>query len=140
MTSLDHLLAQQATERLIMQVYRQLDLNDLPPIVKLFAPDGVWVRQGNLLKGHENILQGLKRRPPRLKTVHVVTNILFDSLTADAASASYYITAFRENPDDPAAAVPMDPLQLGTYTMKTKRIGGNWLITEIDNTITFRRA
>jgi hypothetical protein len=138
-TSIDHLLAQQATERLIMQVYRQLDLNDMPPILKLFAPDGVWVRQGNSLKGHENILEGLKKRPPKLKTVHVVTNILFDSLTADSASASYYITAFRENPDDPAAAVPMDASQIGTYAIKTKRVGGNWLITHIDNTVTFRR-
>lgn len=140
MTSVDHLLAQQATERLIMQCYRQLDLNDLPPILKLFAHDGVWVRQGNALKGHAEILEGLKRRPPRLKTVHVVTNILFDELTADTASASYYITAFRENPDDPAAAVPMDPVQIGTYTIKTRRIDGSWLITEIDNTVTFRRA
>jgi hypothetical protein len=136
---LDLVLAQQATERLILQCYRQLDLNDLPPIIKLFAPDGIWIRQGNTLKGHAEILEGLKRRPPKLKTVHVVTNILFDSLTADSASASYYITAFRENPDDPAATVPMDPFQIGTYTIKTKRFGESWLITEANNTVTFRR-
>ena len=140
MSPLDLVLAQQATERLILQCYRQVDLNDLPPIVKLFAPDGVWYRQGNVLKGHAEILEGLKRRAPRLKTVHVITNILFDSLTPDSASASYYITVFRDDPDNPGTtSSPMDPFQVGTYTIKTKRIGDGWFIAEANNTVTFRR-
>jgi SnoaL-like domain len=66
-------------------------------MVDLFAPEGVWHRQGRALQGRAQILTALNARSTTQRVRHVVTNIQIDVLGADAAEALLYVTAYMHD-------------------------------------------
>lgn len=60
----------------------------------LFAPDGVWHRQGKALQGKAAIVAVLDTRSRTQTVRHVVTNIQVDVVDAMTADFSLYVTAY----------------------------------------------
>jgi hypothetical protein len=63
----------------------------------LFAPDGVWHRQGQALKGHVAIVSALNARSRTQTVRHVITNIQIDVLDASRAAFVLYVTAYMHD-------------------------------------------
>jgi SnoaL-like domain len=84
--------------------WRYADMADL------FAPDGVWHRQGQALAGRAAILAALAERSTTQRVRHVVTNLQIDVIDADTAAALLYVTAYRHD----SGAKQVDPPRIRT--------------------------
>ena len=82
-----------------------LDQRDYAAVAELFVPDGVWVRLGVRLEGHDAILTALARRPASQFTRHVTTSHHFTRVEADTAAAMAYNMSWYSWD---AAALPAD--------------------------------
>lgn len=125
----------------VHRFFRHLDDGDYGALAALMAPEGVWHRQGKMLRGPTMVLEAMKARPAGVTTRHLVTNMLVDVADPDHAGASCYITVYahtgEKKPDEPA---PMElPLQIGTYRIKLTRTPQGAQIDEITAKVAFRR-
>jgi 4-diphosphocytidyl-2C-methyl-D-erythritol kinase len=75
-------------------------------MVALFAPDGVWHRQGRALAGRAEILAALNARSTTQRVRHVVSNVQVDVLGADAAASLLYVTAYMHDTGERQANPP----------------------------------
>jgi hypothetical protein len=107
----------------------------------MFAPDGVWHRQGKQLRGPDAVMDAMKQRPAGFTTRHLITNVIVDVDGSDAASARFYMTVFvHEGTEAPKAAVPMAvPMHVSSFEQKFVNRGGQWLIGELNGIATFHR-
>lgn len=140
MTAPNPTTSREATERLIVQFYRYLDLANFAPLAKLFGADGEWHRQGEILRGEASVAAALAKRSPRIVSVHSVSNVLVEDETETTASATYFVTAYRHDPDhDDPADTPLIPHALGLYEIRTRRVGGAWQVAFMKAGTTFKR-
>ena len=63
----------------------------------LFAPDGVWHRQGQALRGKGAVVATLNTRSRTQSVRHVVTNMQVDIVDAAAAEFVLYVTAYMHD-------------------------------------------
>jgi hypothetical protein len=73
--------------QILIRFFNELDAWCYGDMVKLFAPDGVWHRQGRALRGAEAILAVLAQRSTTQTVRHVVTNVQVTALDADTAKS-----------------------------------------------------
>ncbi|WP_411152559.1 nuclear transport factor 2 family protein [Streptomyces sp. A30] len=66
-----------------------LDRAEYEPLIAVFAPDGLFVRHGTPLRGHDEIRKAMSERLP-MTTRHLVTNTHFYDMTEDTAKAVLY--------------------------------------------------
>jgi uncharacterized protein (TIGR02246 family) len=79
-----------------------LDHRNYEALANLFAADGVWVRHGQRLQGHEQIIAALNQRLPNQFTRHVTTNFHFTEVTPTRArSVAYNMSYFSLEGDKP---------------------------------------
>jgi len=72
----------------------------------LFAPDGVWHRQGKALQGKDAIVAVLNTRSRTQTVRHVVTNVQIDVVDAMAAEFLLYVTAYIHDSGTKPAGPP----------------------------------
>jgi hypothetical protein len=78
-----------ACENLCIAFSYHLDHGDFEAVVQMFTEDGVFVRNGEPLKGHEAIRQAYLQRPAAT-TMHIVSNFHLLECTDSTARASVY--------------------------------------------------
>ena len=137
----EHYRIERDAMTVVHRFFRHLDDGDYDGLVALMAADGVWHRQGKMLRGPAMVLEAMKARPAGVTTRHLVSNMLVDVIDPDHAEASCYITVYAytgdKKPDDPA---PLElPLQIGTYRIKLTRTPQGGRINEIAAKMAFRR-
>ena len=112
-----------------------LDARDYEALVRCFAPDGVWLRQGKALKGGDQIRQILTQtRPATLTTMHVVTNVCIDDHSERTASGRFYLTVYRHDSGTTAASpfpVP-SPSVVGLCKAMFTLIENRWLLQRLE--------
>lgn len=87
----------------VMRFYAALDFGDIEGVSALMAPDGIWHRQGKILKGPADVLAALRERPAGRVTAHLVNNLVID-LAPDGleATARYMLLVFRHDRSAPS--------------------------------------
>lgn len=62
----------------VMRFFAALDAGDIAAVSACMAEDGVWHRQGQALRGPDQVLAALKQRPAGRVTAHLVNNLVID--------------------------------------------------------------
>ncbi|MFM0045590.1 nuclear transport factor 2 family protein [Paraburkholderia sediminicola] len=125
---------------LLNRFFVYLDDRKYDELIRLFAANGVWHRQGVTLEGPAKILDALQARPADLTTRHLLTNVVPVVESADSVQAVMYITVFADNGPQQPSPLPMAlPLQVGVYRARFVLID-EWRIAELRGDPTFRRA
>lgn len=140
--------AARATEwdcaRLLIRFFNAFDAFRYDEMAAMFAPDGVWHRQGKALTGRDAIRAALRERSTTQTVRHVVTNIDVTVSGADRAEFLFYLTAYAHDagaaPDGKPPVIAA-PFLLLTVPGSCVRIGGQWHIADMtmDRTFVFRR-
>ncbi len=101
-------------------------------LAALMREDGVWHRQGKVLKGRAQVLAALEERPRTQRIRHVITNAFLESESADAASLIAYLTAYKYDDGKPIKATPTidGPFRLLLVKKHFARTNGKWMIAE----------
>jgi hypothetical protein len=86
--------AKAACEAVVLAFFHALDTRRHEAAVALMAPDGTWLRQGQLLTGPREVLAALEARPPQRTTCHVITNLRLLEYDGSRAMVGYFLTAY----------------------------------------------
>lgn len=82
----------------VMRFYGALDAGDIAGVASWMAPEGVWHRQGQVLRGPAEVLAALQQRPAGRVTAHLVNNLVVDLDEAgDMARVRYMLLVFRHD-------------------------------------------
>jgi hypothetical protein len=124
------LLLAELTQQL-HQFFRQLDEYRYDDMVAMFTEDGLWLRQGQHIRGRAAIRDVLATRPAGQRIRHVMTNAFIAERQEGRVRLEAYMTAYRhENP--PASGVPVitGPFRLNLVSTVYVPVNGQWLIAE----------
>jgi hypothetical protein len=118
--------------RTLTQFFNWFDQWRYDDMVALFAPDGVWHRQGRALQGPA-IMAALDVRSRTQTVRHVITNIQVDVVDAAAAEFTLYVTAYMHDSGVKAAAPPkiQSPSLLLVVPGGLVKVGDQWKIAHM---------
>jgi hypothetical protein len=115
----------------LFQFFRHLDDFQYQDMVALFAQDGIWLRQGQTIRGREAIRLALEKRPTAQRIRHVMTNAFIANMKDGRVCMESYMTAYRhENPSAYTVPVISGPFRLNLVTTWFVQEQGLWLIAE----------
>lgn len=77
------------------EMFYYLDESRYAQLVALFMPQGTLHRQGELLSGHEQIMQAMVKRSITQRIRHVISNGFVESQAAGLTHVVAYMTAYR---------------------------------------------
>lgn len=125
--------------QLLIRFFNAFDAFRYEEMAAMFAPDGVWHRQGKALQGRPAILGALNERLTTQTVRHVITNIDVTVLDADRARFLFYLTAYADDGVAPRGEPPIiaAPFLLLTVPGSYIRIDGRWKIAEMTMNRTF---
>lgn len=129
-----------ACQEPVVRLYHTLDRCDYTDASRCFMPDGIWDRGSYSLRGNQEILDTLNKRPATLFTRHYVSNFVILEYQGDTAKAACSLTVYRSDKGEP----PKLPLTETTPAMLadvdadlTRSASGEWLIQRLEATLTF---
>jgi hypothetical protein len=127
--------------QVLLRFFHNLDSDKYDALVALMASDGVWNRQGKVLRGPGMVMEAMHARPKGRRTRHIITNLVVDAVDDSHAEAVFYLTVFAHGggaaEGEPAPLEP--PLSIGTYREKLVRTAEGWRIADISSQIAFKR-
>ena len=125
--------------QLLIRFFNEFDAWRYQDMVKLFAPDGVWHRQGKALKGADAILSALAERSSTQTVRHVVTNIQVTALDRETAVSLLYVTAYQHDTGEKGTATPVirSPSLLLAVPGELVRTEDGWRISSLTMTRVF---
>ena len=114
--------------QVVTRFYNSLDAGRYDELVDLFAEDGTWKRQGEVLEGRDAIMAAMQDREEGMVIRHCVTNLDIRVLDEDNAESAEYVTIYRhiseEKLDGPA---PLEgPGVIFLYREKLVRTDNGW--------------
>ena len=118
-------------QEFIARFYHYLDGREYEPLSVLFAPEGLWSRQGKQLHGPVAVLEELRRRPATMVTRHVVSNLIVDIQDTQHVHVQCYVTLYYSD----TGAPPQSPVRMTgpacvfTYHDELVATEGTWRIT-----------
>lgn len=136
---LERLQIEHACARLSVGYANHIDARRYDAFVELFADDAE-LDTGGLLRGKEAIRRAMARRSDRLRSRHVLTNILIDVIDADHARGVTYLTLYRHIGDVPDSE-PIErtlPAGIGQYKDEFVRGANGFRIARRVLTFAFR--
>jgi hypothetical protein len=115
----------------ILHIYREgLDHTDPAKISSVFASDGVWAADNNLVvKGQAEIRKvwdGIAARPRPSVGVHALSNIRFKVEDARSATGSALVTMYRYNPDERDQITSLAPIMLVQIELSCINTNSGW--------------
>ncbi|CUI79298.1 nuclear transport factor 2 family protein [Achromobacter xylosoxidans] len=96
--------AKAACEAVVLAFFHALDTRRHEAAAALIAPDGTWLRQGQLLTGPREVLAALEARPPQRTTCHVITNLRLLEYDGSRAMVGYFLNAYDSDAQVQAGA------------------------------------
>lgn len=133
---------ERACERLSIAYARHLDFREYDAFGELFTENG-HLDAGGPIDGRAAIRASLDRRPDRLRSRHVLTNIHIEVLDADHARGITYLSLYRHVGDESLGddAIEFDgPAAVGHYEDEFARTAEGWRIARRKLYFAFRRA
>ena len=120
-------------QQAIHRFYAALDASDMTTVSAAMADDGVWLRQGEALRGPVAVQAALARRPAGCRTAHLVQNLVVDVIDPDHAQAQFMTLVYRHDADAPLpGAAPLGaPLSISFHRERLVRTdSGAWKFLE----------
>jgi len=106
--ALDEFQAVIGCQQAIHRFYAALDASDMDTVSAAMADDGVWLRQGEALRGPDAVRAALARRPAGRRTAHLVQNLVVDVIDPGRAQAQFMTLVYRHDADAPlTGAAPL---------------------------------
>ena len=118
--------------RTLTQFFNWFDQWRYDDMVALFAPDGVWHRQGKALRG-QAIKDALDVRSRTQTVRHVITNTQVDVVDAATAQFILYVTAYVHDSGVKAVTPPkiQSPSLLLVVPGGLVKVGDDWKIAHM---------
>ncbi|MFJ8532921.1 nuclear transport factor 2 family protein [Streptomyces sp. NPDC093591] len=129
---LEHLLAERACERIVVDFVHRLDLGEPSSVAELFAEDGTWEWPAGerLVQGRGALRAYFGSRPADRLSRRLMSNILVTVTSADTATATSYFTTYRVDGHEGGLIPPGPPVQVGHYEDTFRRSpDGIWLLS-----------
>jgi SnoaL-like domain len=118
-----------AAPSLLARLFIALDGHDYDALTDCFAPDGVWLRQGKALSGRGQIRQTLVETKPAIRTtIHQLSNICIDSVSAESGSGRFYLAVYRHDSGSPPPYPVPTPRNLGLCKVDYVLVDKTWLV------------
>jgi hypothetical protein len=133
---------ERACEQLSIAYARAVDFRDQDAFVDLFSTDGE-LDVGEPLRGRDAIAAAIARRPPELRSRHVLTNIFVEVLSDRDARGISYLTLYRHVGPESSAAGPAPlegPAAVGHYEDRFVRTPAGWKFLRRKLHLAFRRS
>jgi SnoaL-like domain len=140
MNDLERINIERTCEQLQYSFARYIDFRDYEGFAELFCVDGV-LNVGTTIKGRAGIFASCQKRPPGLRTRHVITNPFIEVLDDTTARGICYLTLYRKVADTTPANVPLplsSPAGVGHYEDRFARTPDGWRIASRILHIAFR--
>ncbi|WP_106974232.1 nuclear transport factor 2 family protein [Streptomyces iakyrus] len=131
MDPMEHLLAERACERLILDFVHRLDLGEPSSVAELFTEDGVWQwpHDGRRVEGRDALRAYFGSRPADRLSRRMMSNVLVTVTSPDTARAVSYFTTYRVDGYEGGVVPAGPPVQIGHYEDTFRRAGdGTWLL------------
>jgi len=131
--ALDEFQAVIGCQQAIHRFYAALDASDMDTVSAAMADDGVWLRQGEALRGPDAVRAALARRPAGRRTAHLVQNLVVDVIDPGRAQAQFMTLVYRHDADAPVSgAAPLGaPLSISFHRERLVRSdNGVWKFVE----------
>jgi hypothetical protein len=110
MNELERFGIEHACTKLMVGYCVYADHGQADEFAALFAEDGAWVQgSGNEIRGRAALRAYILGRPGRTLTRHIITNLLVNVISADAATGTAYALVFRDRDYDGSGSAPMRP-------------------------------
>ncbi|MDR5782930.1 nuclear transport factor 2 family protein [Caballeronia sp. LZ065] len=122
------LAASMACTETVFAFFHCLDERTHELAVSLFAPDGVWHRNGEALRGRESIGRALAARPETRRTFHAVCNPLVSRVDRTHAEVRFFLMAFEAQRTDASDTPPLTPSAVRRCIDTLVFDGERWLI------------
>lgn len=124
------LLCSELTQ-LLHQFFHHLDEYRYDDMVTMFTEDGLWLRQGQRIRGRAAIRAVLAGRRAGQRIRHVITNAFVADRQVDRVRVEAYMTVYRHE-QPPASGVPIiaGPFRLNLVSTVYAPVDGQWLIAE----------
>ncbi len=112
--------------------YWYLDEFRYQDMIDMMREDGVWHRQGKVLRGREQVLEALNQRPATQRIRHVLTNPFIVDRRDNSVRMSAYMIAFKadEGVRQPAPQTIEGPSRMLLLDIVFEYSGGRWWIVE----------
>lgn len=119
----------------VMAFFRDLDESDYASLAQRLAPDGVWHRQGKVLRGRDEVRQALALRSPTQRIHHLIVNLAADACEPRRCALRGYMLVVRHDSGAPLAGpAPLRGIEnIRTTRVELERRDGQWLITLLRN-------
>lgn len=125
---------------LIYRFYRHLDKREPEALDACMARDGTYLRpSGKVLPAGAELIADLKRSPPTMTLVHLLTNLFVD-VQGEEARVRGYMTVFNhEGPAPHAFPLPLrSPMSIRDVDILLHKREGAWRISRLQNVLMFR--
>ncbi|NUT25637.1 MAG: nuclear transport factor 2 family protein [Streptomyces sp.] len=129
---MEHLLAERACERVIIDFVHRLDLGEPASVAELFTEDGIWEwpTGERLVKGRDALRAYFGSRPADRLSRRLMSNILVTVTSPDTATATSYFATYRVDGHEGGMVPPGPPVQVGTYEDTFRNTpDGTWLLS-----------
>ena len=140
MTDLEKFEIEKLCEKLSISYARLLDFGQYDELAELFTIDAA-LNAGVPLEGRENIRLGLNKRPAKLRSRHVLTNIQTEILDGKTAKGVSYLSLYRHIGDESLTSEVIEfdgPAAVGHYSDEFRLEDGIWKIHQRVLTMSFR--
>lgn len=140
MTDLEKLEIEKLCEKLSISYARLLDFGQYDELAELFTIDAA-LNAGVLLEGRETIRLGLNKRPAKLRSRHVLTNIHTEVMDDKTAKGISYLSLYRHIGDQSLSSEVIEfdgPAAIGHYSDEFRLEDGVWKIHQRVLTMSFR--
>lgn len=118
----------------IMAFFRDLDENQYESLIGRMTPDGVWARQGKVMKGHQDVRDVMGKRSTSGRVHHLIVNLMADKIEADRIEMRGYMLVVKYDGKPVEGPAPLKGIENIRTTYATLvRKDGNWLIANLDN-------
>jgi 3-phenylpropionate/cinnamic acid dioxygenase small subunit len=131
---------ERACERLSIAYANHVDARRYDAFVELFADDA-HLNAGGALDGKAAIRRAMARRSDRLRSRHVLTNILIEALDAEHARGVTYLSLYRHVGDESLGVQPVDgfqPAAIGQYDDEFVLTSDGWRFARRELSLAFR--
>lgn len=117
---------------LLHRFFHHLDERRYGELVAMFDEQGVWLRQGEQLRGHAAILGAMNSRSPTQRIRHVITNAFVSKSENGKVTVQSYMTAYRHDEGaarEGAVRIP-GPFRMSLVSTTFRRSATEWRIVE----------
>ena len=131
MTEAERLGIEQACRDLIIRFGCLSDTGEYEASLACFTPDGIWVRGGKPMVGHDGLMRFFRARPPGKLTRHLVANMMIDVDGEASARGLTYFTSYVHDSGSKALTLPVPlgaPFSVGEWHDKFVHTADGWRI------------